>query len=299
MDPVNGQTSVWALARCQHGTVSAAQLVAFGLDYDAIRHRVSTGRLHRVRRGVYAVGRAELSLHGQLMADVLACGPGAALSHEPAATVWQIRRCGGGRTEVSVPPGNRHRPPGIVVHRRDVFEVTVHRSIPVTTPVATLVDLAARLPRNELEAAVNEADKLGLIDPEALRAAVGRLDHRPGAPALRQTLDIRTFVLTDSELERLYLPIAERAGFPKPETGCYVNGFRADFFYRELGIVVETDGARYHRTPAQQHRDRLRDQAHTAAGLVPLRFTHGQVAYQPNHVEDTLAAVRRLRPQTA
>jgi very-short-patch-repair endonuclease len=60
--------------------------------------------------------------------------------------------------------------------------------------------------------------------------------------------------------------------------------------------VVETDGLRYHRTPAQQASDRVRDQAHAAAGLTPLRFTHEQVAHEPRRVQTTLAAVaRRLR----
>jgi very-short-patch-repair endonuclease len=59
--------------------------------------------------------------------------------------------------------------------------------------------------------------------------------------------------------------------------------------------VVETDGLRYHRTPAQQGRDRARDQAHTAAGLTPLRFTHAQVWFEPERVKETVAAaVRRL-----
>jgi very-short-patch-repair endonuclease len=55
--------------------------------------------------------------------------------------------------------------------------------------------------------------------------------------------------------------------------------------------VVETDGLRYHRTPAQQARDRLRDQAHAAAGMTHLRFTHAQVRYEPTQVRATLAAV--------
>jgi very-short-patch-repair endonuclease len=75
-----------------------------------------------------------------------------------------------------------------------------------------------------------------------------------------------------------------------------LNGFKVDFYWPDLGLVVETDGLRYHRTPAQQARDRLRDQAHTAAGLTPLRFTHSQVAYERAHVRRTLAAVgARLR----
>lgn len=113
---------------------------------------------------------------------------------------------------------------------------------------------------------------------------------------VRDTLDRRTFTLTDSELERLFLPIALRAGLPLPLTQQRVNGFRVDFHWPELGLVVETDGLRYHRTPAQQAKDRLRDQAHAAAGLTPLRFTRAQVRFEPDHVGRTLAAVaERLR----
>ena len=72
--------------------------------------------------------------------------------------------------------------------------------------------------------------------------------------------------------------------------------YEVDFFWPDLGLVVETDGLRYHRTPAQQTRDRERDQAQTAAGLTPLRFTHEQVAFEPTRVEATLGRVAaRLR----
>jgi very-short-patch-repair endonuclease len=81
-----------------------------------------------------------------------------------------------------------------------------------------------------------------------------------------------------------------------PQTGQYVNGFKVDFYWPELGLVVETDGLRYHRTPAHQAKDKVRDQAHLAAGLTPLRFTHDQVRFEPQHVRSTLAAVAtRLR----
>jgi very-short-patch-repair endonuclease len=70
-----------------------------------------------------------------------------------------------------------------------------------------------------------------------------------------------------------------------------LSGFRVDFFWPEVGLVVETDGLRYHRTPAQQGRDRRRDQAHTASGLTALRFTHAQVRFAPDEVRDTLVAV--------
>jgi very-short-patch-repair endonuclease len=76
-------------------------------------------------------------------------------------------------------------------------------------------------------------------------------------------------------------------------TGNYLNGFKVDFYWPDLRLVVETDGLRYHRTPAQQARDRVRDQAHLAAGFIPLRFTHWQVRYERDYVRRTLLAVAR------
>ncbi|MFN2615808.1 MAG: DUF559 domain-containing protein [Thermoleophilaceae bacterium] len=285
------------LATRQHGVVTASQLHRLGLDRDSIRHRLRTGRLHQVRPRIYVVGRPELTREGVWLAGVLGCGRHAVLSHGSAGALWGIRP-DTGKIEVSVPAGRRPRSPGIVVHRSRTLtprEVTHRHGIRVTTPVRTLLDLAARLTSRELEAAINEADKLELTDPERLRSALGRGKGRPGLTALRRTLDRRTFALTDSELERRFLPLVRRAGLPMPETGRWVNGFKVDFYWSELGLVVETDGLRYHRTPAQQARDRLRDQAHVAAGLTCLRFTHAQVAYERHRVQATLeAVVRRL-----
>jgi very-short-patch-repair endonuclease len=297
------QTSVWALAERQHGVVTRAQLLERGFSPKAIRHRVTRGRLHPVWEGVYAVGRPQLTEHGRWMAAVLSCGPSAMLSHESAAALWEIRPRWRGEIEVSIQADVERRRSGIVVHRRRTLtarDVTRHHGVPVTTPLATLIDIATRLAPSQLETAVNEADKRDLIDPEMLRSALERLAGRPGVPPLRELLDRRTFTLTDSELERRFLPIARRAGLTQPRTGCLVNGFKVDFYWPDLGLVVETDGLRYHRTAGQQARDRERDQAHAAAGLTPLRFTHAQVRYEPRHVQTTLSAVvRRLQAEAA
>jgi very-short-patch-repair endonuclease len=164
--------------------------------------------------------------------------------------------------------------------------------------VQTLVDLATRLDGRPLERAINEADVLDLVDPEALREALeGRRDA--GAPRLRRVLDRATFVYTRTELERAFLPLARDAGLPRPLTAQWVNGYEVDFHWPALGFVVETDGLRYHRTPAKQARDRRRDQAHTAAGLTQLRFTHGQVKYEKDHVRRTLRATAVRLPAPA
>ena len=248
------------------------------------------------------LGRAELTQCGHWMAAVLACGNEAALSHVSAASLWGIRSPGDDEIHISVPDHVDRRPQNVVVHRRQRLsagDVTRSRGIPVTTPIYTLIDLAACLEASELERVISEADKRSLTNPEALRLALEGASRRPGAAKLRKILDRHTFVLTDSALERLFGPIARKARLPRPETRCWVNGFRVDFYWPTLGLVVETDGLRYHRTAAQQTRDRIRDQAHIRAGLTPLRFTHAQVRYEPDHVLSTLRDVaRNLQMQT-
>jgi len=291
--------SVWNLARRQHGVVARRQLLELGFNGDAIQHRIETRRLHPLWRGTYAVGRPEVTRYGRWMAAVLACGEQAAVSHETGGALFEVCAEPPGEIHVSVLDGRRKRHPGIVTHRRSGLDhsfITEHRGIPVTDIVTVLVDLAGRLSAHDLEAAINAADRNDLINPERLRAEIDRRGPRRGTARLAGLLDRRTFTLTDSELERRFRPIAKAAGLPPPQTQVRINGYRVDFFWPELGLVVETDGLRYHRTAAQQTIDRLRDQAHIAAGLVPLRFTHAQIRYQPRHVQQTLAAVAaRLR----
>ena len=292
--------AVWELVVMQHGVIARWQLLDCGFTPAAIRHRLAKARLYPIHPGVYAVGRPELTRHARWMAALLACGRGAVLSNESAAALWALRD--EERTiEVSVPRSRHSRPRGIRVHRRHtgIFaDATTHDRIPVTSPIRVLVDLAVDAAPSAIERMINQADKLDLIDPEHLRSALRDLKGDPGVPALREILDLATFTLTDSELERRFLPIARKVGLPKPKTREYVNGFRVDFYWPDLGLVVETDGLRYHRTPTQQARHTLRDNAHLAAGLTPLRFTHAQVRYGPKYVEETLATVARgLHPR--
>src|SRR5438874_5315275 len=109
---------IWGLVRRQHGVIARWQLLEVGLSRRAIEHRLKTGRLHRTPfRGVYAVGRPELSELGRWMAAVLSCGPGTYLSHHDAAALYVIRRPHRGQVHVTVTNGARSRP-GIQVHRR-------------------------------------------------------------------------------------------------------------------------------------------------------------------------------------
>ncbi|HYJ20670.1 MAG TPA: DUF559 domain-containing protein [Solirubrobacterales bacterium] len=236
-----------------------------------------------------------MNQHGIWMAAVLSCGPGAMLSHGSAAALWGIGR-EWREIEVTVRTASPRRREGVRVRRRPTLadrHLTEREGVPVTGLVQTLVDLAAVHKRPAVERAVNEADRLDLIDPPTLRRELEIHRWEPGVRPLRTMLDRRTFRLTRDELERHFLPLAERVGLPLPLTEQWVNGFEVDFYWPDLAFVVETDGLRYHRTPAEQARDRLRDQTHTAAGMTQLRFTHEQVYYEPEHVLSVLRATAR------
>lgn len=288
------EAAAWRLTRRQHGVVAREQLLRLGFSEGAIEHRLADGRLHRARRGVYAVGRPDLSRNGEWMAAVLSCPPAAVLSHRSAAELWQIVPAVLGPIHVSVITRSGRRRTDLIVHRRPDLgptDITQHQDIPVTTVLCTLIDLARDLARDDLEAAINATDRRGLADPESLRQELERSPRRPGRRVLREVLDRRTFRLTDSRLERAFLAIVQGAGLSPPQTGRFMNGFKVDFYWPNLGLIVETDGLTYHRTATQQARDRVRDQTHTAAGLTTLRFTHAQVRFEPERVRETLVTV--------
>jgi very-short-patch-repair endonuclease len=299
----SARDSIWKLIERQHGVVSRRQLLERGFTRRTIEGRITKGRLHPLWRGVYAVGRPRLTARGWWAGAVLACGGDAVLSHESAGELWGIRetntRIEGERDRpkvihVTVPADKSHRLIGIRVHRRlhlAQSDCTERERIRVTTPIRTLIDLAARLPRDALEACVSRADKLQLVDPERLRVEIDHHRDMEGVPALTRILDRRTFRLTDSKLERRFVKLCGRAKLPTPRTQQRIGGFRVDFLWPDLKLVVETDGLRYHRTASQQERDRVRDQALVSAGFIVLRFTHAQVTYHPMHVAETLRTV--------
>jgi hypothetical protein len=305
MDPLTARSwkiAAWKLARRQHWVIAHRQLLALGAGADAIKHRVASRRLHRLFRGVYSVGRPDPGRLGWLMAATLTAGPEAYISHISAAGLWSIARSPSVPIHASLSgTGGPRRRAGLLIHHRvdgllAPGLVSRHHRIPVTAPGPTIIDVAPHLSLDEIDAMVSEADKLDLIDPDALRALAAASPNRPGAAKLSRALDRHTFVLSDSRLERLFVPLALRAGLEKPVTRSYRNSHRVDFLFDGVGLVVETDGLRYHRTPGQQTRDLRRDQDHAMAGQERLRFSHWQVKHEPGHVVEVLTAVgARLR----
>jgi very-short-patch-repair endonuclease len=287
--------AAWELTRRQHGVVSRGQLLDLGMSQGAIRSRIEGGQLHPLWAGVYAVGRPDVDQLGRFKAATLACGDDAQLSHRSAAALWRLRPQRSGPIDVEVPSTVLRERPGIRLHRRaNVGPTRFVKGIPVADPVSVLIDLAAELPTEGVEDAVNEADRLDLVRTAHLRAA---LDHspRPGTGQLKRILDAQTFSRAANALERRFLAIVRDAGLPVPSTQRRLGRYRVDFFWPALGFVVETDSLRHHRTAAEQAVDLGRDQAHARSGLRSLRFTHSQVFHRPDHVREVLVdAVRHL-----
>lgn len=263
-------TRVAHVASRQHGVVSIHQLRSAGLSDDAVLTRVRAGRLHRIHRGVYAVGYAGLGIERSWMAAVLAYGPRACLSHRSAAALWGLLPAIAGPVDVSLPThGGRRKRNGISLHRSGSLttsQVTRQRGIPVTRPSRTIADLRRVAPPHEVRRATRQAHVLGLsIGLEAD-------DDR-----------------TRSELEFRFLRLCRRYGLPTPEVNVCVGPLVVDFLWPTSRLIVETDGFRFHRGRVSFENDRARDLGLRALGYEVIRLSHRQVMDEPELVAGVLA----------
>jgi very-short-patch-repair endonuclease len=270
------------IARNQHGVVTTAQLTDTGLSTGRISERVAAGRLHRIHRGVYAVGHQRLSNEGTWMAAVLACGDGAVLSHTSAAALWGIRRrarprFGDGHREsdavhVTIPgtPGRAPRR-GIALHRSvrlKAADSTLRDGIPVTTPARTLNDLRHLLSPAQFATAVRESEFLGL--------PIG---------------DVPPTDRARTDLEQLFTAMCRRHRLPKPEVNVKIDRFEVDFLWPDRSLVVEVDGWESHRTRSAFEEDRARDARLTLLGYQVVRFTWRQIERDAHGVAGTIRSL--------
>jgi hypothetical protein len=267
------------LAERQWGVVARRQLAALGISRHTADHWLRAGRLHRVHQGVYALGHTALRPEGHRLAAVLACGPGAVLSHRTAAAHRGLLRTDQTRIDVTAPRG-RHGAPGIRLHRSrslDAQDTTCHEGIPITTVSRTLLDVAAMARDGELERAVAQAERLRMYDHREIQAVLERANGHRGAGLLRRATS-RTPKWTRNEWEAEFLALIREANLPEPETNeaFHVEDHgrcEPDYHWPEHGVIVELDGFETHGTRAAFRADRAKDAALTASGRRVLRFT--------------------------
>lgn len=295
---IEGQTA--ALADRQHGNVTREQLLGLGCSEDQIDRQVKAGRLHRVHRGVYAVGRPARTALERASAAVLACGAGAALSHSSALALWELQDRWPRRLEVTV-AGHR-RPSGIRTHcyvdleRRDLRR---HKGIRVTSPARALLDCAPRLSDKRLPRAVNEARRRGLLGQAELADVIVRSPRHRGARRLAQFVEGRSGP-TRSEWEDAFPAFCRRFGLPEPVMAAKVAGYEVDALFPREHVIVELDSWAFHSTREAFERDRERDVNTLAAGFATIRLTWQRMHGRPHEEAARLHHIlKRRRPRAA
>jgi very-short-patch-repair endonuclease len=276
-----------ALARRQHGVVSVAQLLDLGFGPHGIAERTRTGRLHPVHRGVYAVSPARLRTEGYWLAAVLACGPGAVLSHRSAAELWELRPSAAATIDVTVPSRARRR--GIRVHRSGRLaaeETAVRDGVPVTTVARTLLDPADVLPTQALKRAIDEAQYRGRLDLTSIGAVVENNPGRRGAQLLAPATSPPE--RTRSDLENDFLAICRRHRLPRPAVGAHIAGHEVDFAWPDARLIVETDGLAAHRTRSAFEDDRTRDRRTLRADYKTIRLTDRALSDEKHEIAHDL-----------
>jgi very-short-patch-repair endonuclease len=290
-DPID--RLIAAIAYKQQGNIARRQLIELGLDDNAIKYRLRTGRLYRVYPGVYAVGRPPSAPAEKASAAVLACGEGAGLSGLSAGALWGVWPHWPATPEVIVP--RDRRPRGISTHRVVLLNTDLrhHLGIRVTSPPRMLLDCAPSLTDGQLKRLVNNAriNKWTRITDDQIADIVARNPRHKGAKLLRWFIEEDAGHTSESPLEDILYPWCDRYGLQRPLTQILLGGFRVDALYADEKVILELDGWKVHRGRESFESDRDRDATLLAAGFVVIRTTWRRLEEQPEREAQRLKKI--------
>jgi very-short-patch-repair endonuclease len=269
-----------------------------------VKREIAAARLHRVFRGVYAVGHPHRDERSRLMAAVLACGMGTVISHRSAGALLRLIDKGPVVIDAIAPPSRGRGIDGIYLHRvrtPRLEETGTFDGIPCTSPSRTLVDLAGvvgeRTLRSAFERAATRRRMLDIaaiersIDPRrrGMKVLMGLIDEwRGAAPHLGKRGKLK------SPLEAKVLPLLVQRDFPTPLFNAPVEiaegRIEVDFLWPEHRFVLEADSRDFHGTALAFERDRWRDRELMRAGYAVLRVTSREAEREAEAVAATVAA---------
>jgi very-short-patch-repair endonuclease len=228
------------------------------------------------------------------MGAVLACGPGAVLSHRSAGRLWRVLPPAAERIDVTCRIRQVRRE-GIVAHRSRLEddEWLVEDGIPVTSPFRTLFDLAAVLEKRELERALHEAEVRGVTDRISLPVLLERYPGRRGTRSLRALLESKEPVgVTRNDFEEAFLALVDAHGLPRPRMNADLalrgRFFEIDALWEAQRVALELDSRSVHATPKRFESDRQRDRILVAEGWRTMRVTWRHLQEEPNAVATDL-----------
>jgi Transcriptional regulator, AbiEi antitoxin len=279
------------LATKQNGNVTRAQLLDLGLNKHDIGYRVKVGRLYRVSRGVYAVGRRPVTAQEWASAAVLACGSGAALSHGSAMALWGYWRHWDKPYEVTV-VGDR-RTNGIRVHRSTTLrrrDVTTQLGIRVTTPAQTALDMSPRLNDKALKRTVNNMLHSLWSSKGEFEETLARHPSAPGAKRIARLIGLPG-TPTRSGWEDEFPVFCERYGLPTPVMGAPIGGYIVDALFVAERVIVELDRWPFHGDKIGFETDRERDAFMLTRRLVTVRITEERLDGRPGEEAERLHVI--------
>lgn len=287
------------LAARQHGVVSIRQLEELiGLSRHAVSRAETAGWVHRLYRGVYAVGHTDLSLHGRCLAAVLGAGPDALLSHWSAAWLWglgvrhpvplHVTSASAGRSKAKL---GVHRARNLADEDRGLRE-----GIPVTSVARTLLDMTPLVDARRLARFLEGAEDRGLLAVGAIDSVLARNRGNRGARRLeRAVASYAPAPWARSEFERRFVAAVEAAGLPRPATGWNEVGLELDVYWLEAAFAVELDAWETHGTRGAFERDRERDVKLALAGIATIRVSERRFRRHREEVMETVATLLRRR----
>lgn len=297
--------SVARLAARQQGLITLAQLERADVTRRQLRTVIAHGVLVRRAHGIYAVSSTPDGWEQDLMACVLASGDHAAASHRAAVALWRLHRFRSGHLDVTVPRWTRRSVAGATVHESSVLPTrdrSIVRSIPVTSPTRTLIDMGRYVGATYLGSMMDDAVRRGLTSYEALHTRLDELatKGRNGTVTARTALASRPGGghPPDSELELLVRDELVRRGVPEPvmhhRIECGEIHYVVDFAWPNELLALECDGFRFHRTPEQLEWDDRRRNLLGLRGWLLLHVTWNRLRHDSDGlVGEVTDALRR------
>ncbi|MGH7847707.1 MAG: nucleotidyltransferase domain-containing protein [Candidatus Binatia bacterium] len=184
---------LFEVAESQQGYFTSADAKRLGYDYPHQHFHVKQGNWIRVDHGIYRLKKFPAAEHEDLMRWWLWSRKKGVISHETAASLYELGDLLPSKIHLTVPLDFRKRPAkSLVLHKANLsaLEIEKRDDLPVTTPLRTILDLArSHLDDERLSAVAKDAIKKGLVRRKELLEAPVRMPEGIN-PSTQATLQL-------------------------------------------------------------------------------------------------------------
>lgn len=264
------------LAAQGFGALARRDMLLRGITDAHIHGWIRCLRLHRRYPGVFTWGRADVPVKGELAAGLLHAGPGAALAS--LTLLWWRKLLNGRPNLIHIDaPGFAASRDDLAIRHPAPFLREWHRGLPVVPLPQALLTAADHLNHNSLRLVLARGEFEGCLSLSAVEAVLGR--GKRGSVAVRAAMNAHLPQLAKCEngLEREFVLLCERFGLEIPEPNERIGRFRPDMTWWDRKLIVELNGNRAHRTPAQLQSDARKKKSLEEQGFTVMTFWRDEV----------------------